>query len=157
MLLYYSLINSSILVRWNYEHRRVLQWHIFNGHKSDSSMSYTVAGLAHYCRTCSSGDLWDRYITDLVNIATNILLTLLIQWWPVISFASLGEAQLGDKLLAASFITSAAGNLSVTFLIGMYSHSLPVARFLTVTPIQPLECCGPHERLEVSSRWTYPW
>ncbi|KJA18261.1 hypothetical protein HYPSUDRAFT_45428 [Hypholoma sublateritium FD-334 SS-4] len=41
----------------------------------------------------------------------------LISIGTVISFVSLGEAQLGDKLLAASFITSAAGNLFVTFLI----------------------------------------
>ncbi|KAF8154714.1 hypothetical protein B0H34DRAFT_534300 [Crassisporium funariophilum] len=37
----------------------------------------------------------------------------------VISFVSISASQLGDRLLAASFITSAAANLSVTFLIGV--------------------------------------
>lgn len=41
----------------------------------------------------------------------------------MISFVSLTATQLGDKLLAASFITSAAANLSITFLMGMV-HSL---------------------------------
>lgn len=35
-----------------------------------------------------------------------------------ISFASMQATQLGDRLLAASFITSAAANLSVTLFIG---------------------------------------
>ncbi|KAF9479543.1 hypothetical protein BDN70DRAFT_688992 [Pholiota conissans] len=35
----------------------------------------------------------------------------------VISFVSISASQLGDKLLAASFITSAAANLSVTLMI----------------------------------------
>lgn len=36
----------------------------------------------------------------------------------VIGFVSIKATQLGDRLLAASFITSAAANLGVTFFVG---------------------------------------
>lgn len=50
----------------------------------------------------------------------------------VIGFASIKATQLGDRLLAASFITSAAANLGVTLFIGgnYFSNNLSVCSLL---------------------------
>ena len=46
-----------------------------------------------------------------------------------IGFASIKATQLGDRLLAASFITSAAANLGVTLFIGRATSSTILSVF----------------------------
>lgn len=58
--------------------------------------------------------MWNWY--DLLPKDTFINLT--IASLQGIGFASIKATQLGDRLLAASFITSAAANLGVTLFIG---------------------------------------
>ncbi|KAF8178924.1 hypothetical protein BJ912DRAFT_648148 [Pholiota molesta] len=65
----------------------------------------------------ASGLLIQRCYTIWENKRIIIAPIALVVIGTVTSFVSIGATHLGDKLLAASFITSAAANLSVTFLI----------------------------------------
>ncbi|KAF8960651.1 hypothetical protein BDZ97DRAFT_1832956 [Flammula alnicola] len=67
----------------------------------------------------ASGLLISRCYTIWENKRIVIAPIALVLIATVISFVSITASQLGDKLLAASFITSAAANLSVTFLIAI--------------------------------------
>jgi len=72
-----------------------------------------------FANAIASGLLISRCYTVWQNKRIIIAPIMLAICGTVISFASMKATQLGDRLLAASFITSAAANISVTLLIAI--------------------------------------